>query len=72
MGICVLMVLHIIALRLGWSRELHVLKIEAHRLREEYTRRLAMMRENNEDDGLPPIEVGSIEDDEEPIQRHAA
>jgi hypothetical protein len=66
----VLIVLHVVALRLGWSRELHLLKIEAHRLRAEYARRLDRMRSGDTVD-LDPIEVGSI-DEPTPAKKKAA
>lgn len=57
----VLLVLHIIASRLGWALELHKLKIEAHRLRADYSKRMVEMRGWDDQE---PLDVGSSDDDE--------
>lgn len=39
-ALAMIFILYVVAVRLAWAHELHHLKIEAHRLRDEYAVRL--------------------------------
>lgn len=69
-GFAVMLVLYVVAVRLAWAHQIHQLKIEAHRLRDDYAVRLERAR-LGEDSGLEPVSNNDVEILDEPIG-HAA
>ncbi len=63
-GLGVLLVLFVIARSVGWAVQLHLLKVEAHRLRSDHERRMQSLRQ--QDDPTPfdgeIVDLGKVED----------
>ena len=51
-------ILYVVAVRLAWAQELHHLKIEAHRLRDDYTARLERVKRG--DRAEMPLSVDDV------------
>lgn len=51
-------ILYVVAVRLAWAQELHRLKIEAHRLRDDYAARLERAKRGDRDE--VPLDVDDV------------
>jgi len=62
--------LYTLAAKIAWEIGVHDLRVEAHRLRIEYAKRLARLRGETADDQIDPseINVDIIDDDGGPIE----
>jgi len=63
-GLGVLMVLYVVARSTGWAVELHLLKVEAHRLRIEHERRMQSLRQQDDPEPFEGeiVDLGTVDD----------